>query len=258
MKQNFPVVRGAASCGQQPHTTGRLASKEHHMSKLATALCLALISATALDVSVAEAGPEVRDHRAAPAPAGGASASVHYRRRPGPKVMLPLKIDIGAAGQNTSQGFARGISAAVGVHWASLSPTPTRLDIGIGVFGALLATPADPSKMMDSEGIALGGAYLEAGYALAAGTWWRTFATARGEYVGSAGFGNSHAGFGGTGRLSAELFSSGVGIEPRGLFLGAYAFGVYVEAGGRDMADGIGAFHAAAGLTFRTPLVFAP
>ena len=66
------------------------------------------------------------------------------------------------------------------------------------------------------------------------------------------------AGFGGTGRLSAELFSSGVGIEPRGVFLGAYALGIYVEAGGRDMAEGIGAFHAGMGLTFRTPLVFAP
>jgi hypothetical protein len=42
------------------------------------------------------------------------------------------------------------------------------------------------------------------------------------------------------------------------VFLGTYAFGVYVEAGGRDMAEGVNVFHAAAGLTFRTPLVFAP
>jgi hypothetical protein len=226
------------------------------MSKLPHALCLALITVTAVDVSIAEAGPEVRDHRAAePQPVG--QATVRYRRRPGPKVMLPLKIDLGASGVNTIHGYARGISAAVGIHWASLSPKPTPFDIGIGVFGALLATPTDP-MMTESNGIAYGGAYLEAGYALASGNFWRTFATARGEYLGSTAFGESDSGIGVTGRLSAELFTSGVGIEPRGLFLGAYALGVYVEAGGRDMAEGVSAFQIAAGLTFRTPLVFAP
>lgn len=225
------------------------------MPKLAHALCLALITITALDASVAEAAPEVRDHRASPPPSG--QASVRYRRRPGPRFMLPLKIDLGASGVNTDQGYARGISAAVGIHWASLSPTPTRLDIGLGVFGALLATPVDPA-MMESSGIAYGGAYLEGGYALAAGSFWRTWATARGEYVGSTAFGNTDSGFGAAGRLSAELFTSGVGLEPRGLFVGAYAIGLYVEAGGRDMADGVSAFQATAGLTLRTPLVFAP
>ena len=224
------------------------------MSKLSHALCLALITVTALDASVAEAGPEVRDHRAGAQPTG--ETSVRYRRRPGPRVMLPLKIDLGATGVNTDQGYARGIAAAVGIHWASLSPTPTRLDVGLGVFGALLATPVDPAAMQ-SSGIAYGGAYVEAGYALAAGSFWRTFATARGEYVGSAAFDETHAGVGGAGRLSVELFTSGVGVEPRGLFLGAYAIGLYIEAGARDMANGVSVFQAGAGLTFRTPLVFA-
>jgi hypothetical protein len=31
--------------------------------------------------------------------------------------------------------------------------------------------------------------------------------------------------------LSVELFASGAGIEPRGVFLGTYAIGLYVEAG---------------------------
>ena len=49
-----------------------------------------------------------------------------YRRRPGPRFMMPLKIDIGVAGVDTSRGFAPGIGAAVGIHWASLSPRPSR------------------------------------------------------------------------------------------------------------------------------------
>jgi len=33
---------------------------------------------------------------------------------------------------------------------------------------------------------------------------------------------------------------------------------LYVEAGVRDMVSDVGTFQAGAGLTFRTPLVFAP
>lgn len=174
--------------------------------------------------------------------------------------MLPLKIDIGAAGADTSHGFAPGVSAAVGIHWASLSPTPTNTDIGIGVFGAVLAAPTDQmsTSATENNGVGYVGAYLEAGHTLSSGSWWRTWASGRGEYIASSAFGEDHTGFGVTGRLSAELYLSGVGIEPRGVFLGTYAIGVYVEAGARDMAPGLGGLQASTGLTFRTPLVFSP
>jgi len=171
--------------------------------------------------------------------------------------MLPLKVDFGMAGATTSRGFAPGIGAAVGIHWASLSPEPTNTDVGLGVFGALLAAP-ESTTMMAENGVAYGGAYLELGHTLSQGSFWRTWAAGRGEYVGSTAFGEDHVGFGGAGRLSAELYISGVGIEPRGLFLGTYAIGVYVEAGLRDVASDLGKFHINGGLTFRTPLVFAP
>ncbi len=170
--------------------------------------------------------------------------------------MMPLKIDIGAAGVDTARGFAPGIGAAVGIHWASLSPQPTNTDVGIGVFGALLTAPE--TAMDDASGVAYGGAYLEVGQTLSHGRWWRTWAAARGEYVGSSAFGQDQAGFGATGRLSAEIYASGVGIEPRGLFLGTYALGVYVEAGARDLVTDVGTFHVGGGITFRTPLVFSP
>jgi hypothetical protein len=219
-----------------------------------------------LEASSAIAGPEVRDHRTESAAVipevhdhrGPAVEVTRYRRRPGPRFMMPLKIDIGAAGANTSRGFAPGIAAAVGIHWASLSPKPTDTDIGIGVFGALLGAPKDSSVMNDANGVAYGGAYLEVGHTLSQGSFWRTWAAGRGEYLGSSAFGEHHAGFGAAGRLSAELYVSGVGLEPRGVFLGTYAIGVYVEAGVRDVASEVGAFHVSGGLTFRTPLVFAP
>lgn len=174
--------------------------------------------------------------------------------------MMPLKIDIGAAGANTSRGFAAGVGGAIGIHWASLSPTPTDTDVGIGLFGAILGAPNDPTGMSENNGVAYGGAYLEAAHTLSRGNFWRTWASARGEYLGSTAFDmdQGHVGFGASGRLAAELYVSGVGIEPRGVFLGTYAIGVYAEAGVRDVASDIGALHVSGGLTFRTPLVFAP
>ena len=202
---------------------------------------------------------------AAPAVAGPASETTRdhrrddsprvYRKRPGPRLMMPLKIDLGAAGVNTTRGWANGIGGAVGIHWASLSPKPTNFDIGLGLFGALLAAPADP--MMESDAVAYGGAYLEVGHTLSRGSWWRTWASGRGEYLGSTAFGEDSVGFGATGRLTAELYVSGVGIAPRGVFLGTYAIGVYLETGARDVANNLGEFHVGGGLTFRTPLVFA-
>lgn len=222
--------------------------------RLSSLLGVTLLAATLLDASAADAQPEVRDHRASPAP----TTEVRYRRRPGPRFMMPLKIDIGAAGVDTARGFAPGIGAAIGIHWASLSPKPTNTDVGIGVFGALLSAPKDTSVMDDANGVIYGGAYLEVGQTLSHGSWWRTWAAARGEYVGSSAFGNDQAGFGATGRLSAEIYASGVGIEPRGLFLGTYALGVYVEAGARDLVTDVGTLHVGGGITFRTPLVFSP
>ena len=178
-----------------------------------------------------------------------------YRRRPGPRFMVPLKIDLGAAGASTMHGFAPGVAGAIGIHWASLSPQPTDTDVGLGVFGALLAAPTDPTAM--SNGIAYGGAYLELAHTLSRNSWGRTWASARGEYLESSVFGEDRKGLGVSGRLSAELYASGVGIAPGQLFLGTYAIGVYVEGGVREVATGLNAFQMTAGLTFRTPFVFA-
>ena len=238
------------------------------MRTVTSLLYVAALAATVLDVAPAAAAPETRDHRppaAAPetrdhrAPAANPSIAGtphRYRRRPGPRFMLPLKIDLGATGADTARGFAPGVGGAIGIHWASLAPRPTDTDVGIGVFGALLGAPEDTSAMNSSNGVAYGGAYLELGHTLARGNFARVWASGRGEYLGSTAFGDSHAGFGATGRLSAELYVSGAGIAPRGLFLGTYAIGVYAEVGMRDVATDLGALHVGGGLTFRTPLVF--
>lgn len=224
------------------------------MRLISSLLGLATLITCLMNTSPAHAETEVRDHRASPAPVA-VEQRPHYRRRPGPRLMMPLKLDIGAAGANTVNGFAPGIGAALGIHWASLSPTPTDFDIGVGLFGAVLSAP-QARDTMDDNGVAYGGAYLEVGHTLARGSYWRTWASGRGEYVATSAFGEDHTGFGAAGRLSAELYTSGIGIEPNGVFLGTYAIGVYVEAGARDLGGDVGALHVGGGLTFRTPLVF--
>lgn len=227
------------------------------MNRLATLL---LVAVSAIDINTASANPEVRDHRtpeARPMPTDSPPPR-RYRRRVGPRLMMPLRIDIGAQGANTTQGYLPGIEVRAGIHWASLSPKPTNFDLGLGVFGAVLAGPEDDTMPEADNDVVYGGAYLEVGQTLSHGRYWRTWASGRGEYIGSSSFGEEQTGFGVAGRLSAELYASGVGIEPRGVFLGTYAVGVYAEAAGRGLGDDVSALQVSAGLTFRTPLVFMP
>lgn len=229
-----------------------------------------LLPLVALAIPTAARADVVRDHRdnAAPAPVvrdhrdGDADRDRpvvevhehHHRHRPGPGFMLPLRVDIGATGENTMRGFASGIGGSIGIHWASLSPGPTSFDAGVGVFGELLGVGSgDPN--MPTDNVTLGGAYVEVGHTLAQGSFWRTWASGRGEYLASSAFDQSKTGFGATGRLSAELYVGGVGLEPRGIFIGSYALGVYVEAGARQVASGVSPFHVGGGLTFSTPFV---
>jgi hypothetical protein len=218
-----------------------------------------VLAFAALGVSSAAANPTVRDHRSEvrPAPADSPPPRRH-RRRVGPRVMMPLRFDVGATGANTSMGYLPGIELRAGIHWASLSPRPTPIDVGIGAFIAALPGPENDAMPEADNDVVYGGAYLEVGRTLSEGRFWRTWAAGRGEYIGSSTFGEEQTGFGAAGRLGAELYVSGVGLEPRGVFLGSYAIGVYAEAAGRGLGDDVSALQISGGLTFRTPLVFRP
>ena len=126
------------------------------------------------------------------------------------------------------------------------------------MFGAALIGPENDAMPDADNDVLYGGLYLEVGETLSHGDYWRTWASGRGEYLASNVFGQEQSGFGVAGRLSAELYASGVGIEPRGIFLGTYAIGLYAEVAARDLGDDVSAVQASGGLTFRTPLVFAP
>ncbi|MEZ4366845.1 MAG: hypothetical protein R2939_11220 [Kofleriaceae bacterium] len=221
-------------------------------------LSLALAAtAVALDppaaVAEVQVGAEVRVQ-------GQVNTQPRYRRRPGPRYMLPLKVDLGVLGAGSDRGGLAGAELAIGIHWASLSPQPTNFDIGVGVFGGGMAPINGDTGARGSadDDVVFGGAYLEVGQTLSRGSFWRTWAAGRGEYMSVDAFDRSQIGLGAAARLSAELYLSGVGIEPRGLFLGTYAIGLYVEGGARDLGDAVSLVQLSGGLTFRTPLVWMP
>ena len=253
------VPRRSAFCRSLPQGSGRVCARmgcrrQKSFEKMFKPWIVAAVSCAATSLGAPLASADV-EHGPVAGPV--IVSTPQYRRRPGLRYMLPLKVDIGFADVHTARGFVGGIGAAVGVHWASLSPTPTDFDIGLGVFGTLLVVPSD-NNPMTTDSAAYGGAYLEGAHTLSQNDWGRTWAGLRGEYVSSEAFSVDHKGYGVAGRLSAELYASGVGIEPRGLFLGSYAIGVYVEGAVRDLAPGISDFQATAGLTFRTPFVISP
>jgi hypothetical protein len=130
-------------------------------------------------------------------------------------------------------------------------------DVGLGVFGVALIGPDDGVDTTDDD-VVFGGGYLEVGKVLSHGRFWRTWAAGRGEYFSANTFGEEDIGFGVAGRVSAELYASGVGIEPRGIFLGTYAVGVYAEVAARKIEESVVPIQASLGLTFRTPLVWTP
>ena len=180
------------------------------------------------------------------------------RRAPGPRLMAPLRITLGGIGAASDFGTLTGPEVSVGIHWASLSPTPTDFDIGLGLFGASLGngrTPVDPATG-DHELLTYGGAYAEYGHRLSGGDFWRTWASGRGEYLTSEGFGENHRGIGVSAKLEAELYLSGVGVSPEGIFLGTYAIGLYVQGGVRRISADVSDVQLGLGVTIRTPMVW--
>jgi hypothetical protein len=241
------------------------------MIRIARLASLGLIASSLLVALPAAAQVTVHDHRSGskpeppPPPSGGGDVRDHrngggevvvYRRRPGPRVMMPLRFDLGMVGAGTTHGYLGGVELRLGIHWASLSPKPTNFDVGLGLFGAALVGPQDDTMPDANNDVVYGGAYLEVGQTISHGSWWRTWGSGRAEYIGTNAFDEQATGFGVAGRLTAEIYASGAGISPDGIFLGTYAIGVYAEAGLRGLGPNVDALQVSGGLTFRTPLVF--
>lgn len=223
------------------------------MKRVAAAVLLAIgcgLGASSVEAQgvVIQGSAELRPGQPAPLP-----PPRRYRRRPGPRLMAPLRIDLGAIGAGSDYGFLSGAEVSAGIHWASLSPEPTSFDIGLGLFGGAMTNASVPD---DVDPVSYGGVYGEFGKTLSGGDFWRTWASGRAEYFGSNAFGDERRGLGASGKVEVELFLSGIGVSPEGIFFGTYAIGLYVEGALRRLGDDVGIGQFGAGLTIRTPLVW--
>jgi hypothetical protein len=223
------------------------------VKSLTVALALAVVGAASSSAfaqpSEAQGGVTVTPAGPTPGPAPAAT----YRRPPGPRLMAPLRIDIGGIGANSKYGWISGLEVSVGIHWASLSPVPTTFDIGVGVLAGVMSNASVPSNVGD---VNYQGVYGEFGKTLSRGDFWRTWALVRGEYINANAFDNTRKTIGLSGKLEAELYIHGVGVSPDGLFLGTYALGVYLEAAARRLDNDVSILQIGAGITIRTPLVW--
>ncbi|HZI44033.1 MAG TPA: hypothetical protein VFD53_02370, partial [Ilumatobacter sp.] len=142
-------------------------------------------------------------------------------------------------------------------------PKKTRFDVGLGYVGAAFTDPVAPRRVViDPMGVTvlpeehpviqMHGGYLELSTRVAAGSHWRTWLSARGELLSVDGDGA----LGGAARLTAEVWGGVLGGGGRGVAVGVFALGVWVEASARELGDREMVVAAAsAGMSVRVPLI---
>ena len=107
--------------------------------------------------------------------------------KPAGIVVPPIEATIGAAtplGESTPA--ANSTEMHIGMHWASLAWTPTRLDIGIGYAGSTRTLPplTDPiarTTQIQTTELRMHGLYFSIAYAIESHRHWRTWLGARVE-----------------------------------------------------------------------------
>lgn len=179
----------------------------------------------------------------------------------------PARVDVAPEVANLGASHGYGLHLLAGLHWASLSSDPrTPIDVGIGYVQDQLSLPAPtPAGTITRKSVQPGassaplvihGAYLEVAPRVFGGEHQRAFVGLRVAYLSADLAGGWVHGVGATARASYELFASGRGGGSGFAASGAFAIGVFVEAGVRDLA-GVAGFSSSAGLSVRVPLMIA-
>jgi hypothetical protein len=190
---------------------------------------------------------------------GAAAAS------PGAIFIPPAEVDVGAASPIGAGVVTSSTEVRVGVHSASLYWKPTSIDIGIGYAGSyreVASSYAARANEYSNTTLTLHGLYFNAAYAIESHRHWRTWLGARVEGLSGSYGGESYNVIGTALRLSAELYSAGVGgagdSRAVGFFAGTFALGVYVEGIKRfNLPAELGPNGLGAGLSMRIPFIAA-
>ena len=180
-------------------------------------------------------------------------------------IVPPLRADMGPLAIVDSSGARHGSQIAVGVHWASLYPKETPIDVGVGLVAAFVdedtATGAKSAAADEDSGLSLAGGYLDLSTRLAGGRIWRTWGGLRGEALRADGDDRGHAGLGIAARISAEIYDGAQGAGAAGsgvgIMFGVAALGAYAEVSYRDLRGPFGGVGLSSGVTVRLPFIIA-
>jgi hypothetical protein len=180
-------------------------------------------------------------------------------------VIPPIEVDVGASAPFDGAALiGPSTELLAGVHWASLAWKPTSVDVGFGYVGSfrhLRPGYTERATTMDDgpPSLTLQGAYADVAYAIENQPHWRTWLAARIETLHVDADQRSFNALGAALRISSEIYVAGAGGASgggsMGLFAGALAVGVYVEAVKRDLPAELGSVGVSAGLTLRVPFI---
>jgi len=179
----------------------------------------------------------------------------------------PMRVDVGPTTTTDHAGHRLGGGEILaGIHWASVYPKSTPIDIGVGFVSTYLDLPELPGNGValrsaesvdDDRAFRLTGGYVALSKSVAGGSWWRTWAEGRGELFSTELDGNTSSGLGGALRVSAEVFIGGTEGGSNALICGTLAAGLFVEASYRELPTLISPLGVSAGVSVRIPLIIA-
>lgn len=171
----------------------------------------------------------------------------------------PMRVDLGPA-FTSSVDHEVGGQVVAGIHWASLYPKKTYLDVGVGIVSTSFGGPEEPRSKTGPvrDPLSIFGGYVEVASRPSGNGWWRTWFGTRVEGGRAAKDGDSQGMVGVAARLSAELWVGGASGGSGGGVIGVGAIGVYTELSARRLSeDDANELGASMGLSFRVPMIAA-
>jgi len=173
----------------------------------------------------------------------------------------PMRVDMGAAFSESEHDL--GGQVVAGIHWASLYPKKTYLDVGLGFVSTSFGGPEDPPTMHASsrprvrDPLSIFAGYVEVATRPSGNGWWRTWVGTRVEAGQGSRDGDDQGMIGVAVRASAELWIGGASSGSGSGMMGVGAIGLYGEMSARRFVDDSDDLGASVGLSFRVPLIAA-
>jgi hypothetical protein len=173
----------------------------------------------------------------------------------------PMRIDLGP--QMSSEEARPAFQVVAGIHWASLYPKKSNIDVGIGIVSDSRGTAEDTMTTSGGRAVVrpgedrlqLFGGYVEVATRTGGNSWWRNWVGTRIESGRADVDHGKHAFVGVATRVSTEAYVAGGSGGGNGILIGVFAVGFYGELSARKIDDVGNDYGVSFGVTMRVPLI---